>query len=404
METSQRFIRPAGVGVGGASLQSCDPLARSYAPVLTDLARWAGRGAQPASFPFDTVIAHFQALGRNYVENELLTALRGLTRAQKSYGAGADSAVLASWLPSTVDQADGNYDTYACITLIERVAARGPAAVELMTDVAQVALLADLLMFEADAMIHGAHSADQLRRTKACGRSLLKATDLAPLAWELLSRRPLHEAHGRAQLSGSNLGDLAGEVLEQLPPHIRQLAHITMLPTTAMHDEVMFIRSIQIFELVFRQVARCLQRTVLCVHAGDFPGAVAKLQTAAARVSATGPLYRVLTTMPRDAFAVIRQNTDGRSAIQSKAYQDVEELGERLTEEISATPAELRHAGLGEALADLDRAWRSMKRTHWGITLKIIGRVTGTGGTAGADYLEKSARRPLFNLPGIEAQ
>lgn len=44
----------------------------------------------------------------------------------------------------------------------------------------------------------------------------------------------------------------------------------------------------------------------------------------------------------------------------------------------------------------LDTSWRAMKRTHWGVTLKIIGKVPGTGGTAGADYLKQTAEIPLF--------
>ncbi|MFD0350549.1 hypothetical protein ACFQ0M_40090 [Kitasatospora aburaviensis] len=37
-----------------------------------------------------------------------------------------------------------------------------------------------------------------------------------------------------------------------------------------------------------------------------------------------------------------------------------------------------------------------MKRTHWGITMKIIGMVRGTGGTAGASYLREAAEARLF--------
>ncbi len=46
----------------------------------------------------------------------------------------------------------------------------------------------------------------------------------------------------------------------------------------------------------------------------------------------------------------------------------------------------------------LDETWCGMKRTHWGVTLKIIGQVPGTGGTAGASYLQRSAATPLFPL------
>ena len=37
-----------------------------------------------------------------------------------------------------------------------------------------------------------------------------------------------------------------------------------------------------------------------------------------------------------------------------------------------------------------------MKRGHWGIALKVIGTVPGTGGTAGASYLKNAAMMSLF--------
>jgi len=51
---------------------------------------------------------------------------------------------------------------------------------------------------------------------------------------------------------------------------------------------------------------------------------------------------------------------------------------------------------LEEAMRRLDRAWVAMKRGHWGITLKVIGTVPGTGGTAGASYLKNAAMMSLF--------
>ncbi|MEV5504273.1 hypothetical protein AB0M50_53605 [Nonomuraea fuscirosea] len=122
--------------------------------------------------------------------------------------------------------------------------------------------------------------------------------------------------------------------------------------------------------------------------------------------------------MPKESFALIRSSTDGRSAIQSRAYREVERLsaplpteqlpmellrlderprpGRSLQEEYLAAGAGSPLDGLAAAMAGLDEAWQAMKRTHWGITLKIIGRVPGTGGSSGADYLREAAERPLF--------
>jgi tryptophan 2,3-dioxygenase len=48
------------------------------------------------------------------------------------------------------------------------------------------------------------------------------------------------------------------------------------------------------------------------------------------------------------------------------------------------------------AMRRLDGSWRRLKRTHWAITLKVIGGVPGTGGTSGAYYLQKHMDAPLF--------
>jgi tryptophan 2,3-dioxygenase len=141
---------------------------------------------------------------------------------------------------------------------------------------------------------------------------------------------------------------------------------------------------------------------------------------AGSRVAATPLLYRVLTTMSRPAFAVIRAHTHGRSAVQSRAFRQVERISAVLPprpeddmaakvtvagptlQEVFATRMETMGAGrmrrVAEAMMRLDEGWRAMKRTHWGITRKIIGDVPGTGGTSGAAYLRNAAELPLFPL------
>jgi hypothetical protein len=113
--------------------------------------------------------------------------------------------------------------------------------------------------------------------------------------------------------------------------------------------------------------------------------------------------------MPKDAFAIIRKYTAGRSAVQSRSFRRVEQSAASgpdggwdrptMQEEFLLAgrrlPAEAVER-VRAAMVRLDESWRAMKRSHWGITLKTIGRVPGTGGTAGADYLHRSSRLPLF--------
>jgi tryptophan 2,3-dioxygenase len=204
-------------------------------------------------------------------------------------------------------------------------------------------------------------------------------------------------------------------------PALRRAVEITLLPMTTLHDERMFIRSIQLFERLFARVARAMGLAVAAVRAGRPLEAADFLESAATRLpGATAPLYRILTTMPPEAFAVIRDHTHGASAIQSRPYQLVEtvsakreagahspEKGPLFTLDATLQEAFLAHAGgwatedarrLEAAMRKLDAGWCGMKRTHWGVTMKIIGRVPGTGGTTGADYLKAAAQVPLFPL------
>jgi tryptophan 2,3-dioxygenase len=125
-------------------------------------------------------------------------------------------------------------------------------------------------------------------------------------------------------------------------------------------------------------------------------------------------LYRVVTTMPPEVFAVIRAHTDGRSAIQSRGFRRIEAVCAPRPDIAAGVPlqeallrATERLGGVATArlcaeLVRLDEAWCAMKRTHWGITVKIIGTVPGTGGTTGADYLRRAAAVPLF--PALAAR
>ncbi|WP_326640735.1 hypothetical protein OIE67_15280 [Nonomuraea fuscirosea] len=402
------------VGVGGLSPRALDETARCSSSALSSLADWQEE-ARPATFPFRPIVRHYQAVGRGHVDAELVKALRVLAEQGRPRGGrggrAADGLILSSWLPCTFDQEDGDYDSYGAIRLLHRVAETAAGGPDTGLDLQQVALLADLLAFEAVAAAGQERRSPQEVRLRACLRALARAGELAPGAAGVTARFPPAPAADRA-------GELALLALDAVPPAVRLAAEITLLPMTPLHDEVMFIRSIQVFELVYRQVARCLERAVAALAGGDAAAATAEVRDAGARVAATGSLYRVLTTMPKESFALIRSSTDGRSAIQSRAYREVERLsaplpteqlpmellrlderprpGRSLQEEYLAAGAGPPLDGLAAAMAGLDEAWQAMKRTHWGITLKIIGRVPGTGGSSGADYLREAAERPLF--------
>lgn len=404
-----------GVGVGGVRRPG---RYRSPVKALNRLHRWWRGGASAASFPYRPVLGHFQAVGRNHADPGLVATLRA---ARDVLPAGHDDVralLLRQWLPSTVDQEDGDYDTYAGVSLLNLLADSygSSEVVDDVLDAVQVVLLADLLRFETSALVEEPDLLRQQVRVKACLRALTRADELAPRARGLIPANPLGDNAirdlGRDDLLARG-AELSRTVRSVAAPAMRDAVEFAMLPTTWLHDEVMFIRSIQSFEVVYRQVARCLERATAALAAGRPAAASDELRDATRRITATSMLYRILTSMPPDAFAIIRAYTNGRSAVQSRSFRMVEqysappppaaagiELAGPSLQEVYETrlaaggPAPLTY--LTDTMRGLDTAWRLTKRTHWGITLKVIGRVPGTGGTAGADYLEQAAARPLF--------
>ena len=178
----------------------------------------------------------------------------------------------------------------------------------------------------------------------------------------------------------------------------------------------MFLRVVQIFETVYQQTAARIVDAVAALTADDPGRAADRIEDATQRLAATPAIYRVLTLMPADAFAVIRANSCGRSAIQSRGYRLVQAAssaqpppsgsvppigwdGPRLQDaylDWARRAGRASPADVGSCLARLDAAWQALKRTHWGITRKIIGDSPGTGGTTGIAYLAAAAQVRLF--------
>ncbi|MFJ3794137.1 hypothetical protein [Kitasatospora sp. NPDC090091] len=364
-------------GVGGPSLAAARPDRADADPrrALDELARWRAGGRAADRFPYRAVLGHYRAVGKNAVGAELLTALRAVEPPRTGTADPAER-LLADWLPQVVDGREGDYDSYLGSPVYASSAVAGAGTAQVIT-----ALLADVVAVEA-ATLAGAPAG--LARTRAALRALTAAAGLP--AEHGAPAEPAELVHACAEAVAAARGAVPAGVLHAV--------ELTLTPTTTSHDEQMFIRVIQIFEAVFAAVADAVRAATEAVAAGRTDAVRELLAEAAGQVAGTSAVFRVLTTMPRDAFAVIRANTDGRSAVQSRAYRTVERSCPALHRAL--LDSGLPQGELIPVMAELDDAWGAMKRTHWGITMKIIGMVRGTGGTAGASYLREAAEARLF--------
>ncbi|WP_306214561.1 tryptophan 2,3-dioxygenase [Actinoplanes sp. RD1] len=184
----------------------------------------------------------------------------------------------------------------------------------------------------------------------------------------------------------------------------RLLLRCTMLPVDTEHDERMFIRVLQAFELTFAQIVTDLSAMT-----------PAALHLAAARLRSRTPLWSALATMSVEAFQRFRRHTEGASAIQSRHYKLMESLARRPAPARLASAAYLSvpevrarvQAGgptidtalphAHAAKADFAEALTQWRRTHYRVAVRMLGPDrAGTGDTAGTPYLAEARSIPVF--------
>ncbi|MFI1311776.1 tryptophan 2,3-dioxygenase family protein [Streptomyces albidoflavus] len=410
-----------GTGLGGGSRSAAGATCgeRSGRTAEDALTAWEkGTGA----FPYTELTRHYQAVGRDQASPALVRRLAAVPRSRQD-------AFLAAWLPMTCDQESGGYPTYAGLPSHLLVtgggtgrsvpgAAGDPERRRVLLDELTAAVVGELAGTEATAALLSPIPAVRAR-LRATVRVLTHLDVLAPghrldpavcaYPAEALARTegPLSILSDAAQRAAKAIG-------EQVSTEMATTAAWTVLPVTRLHDEIMFIRTIQIFEALYEQIGLAVTATRDLLVEGQVADGTETLARAVDRMTILPSLFRLLGTMPVASFAVIRGYTSGRSAVQSHSYRRVEiACAERPAPSVpgAATPSwtgptlqeaylEFRKAPgavrLAEQFARLDTAWRGMKRSHWAITLRIIGKVPGTGGTTGASYLRTASETPLF--------
>ncbi|MFI8204762.1 hypothetical protein [Streptomyces sp. NPDC085937] len=411
-----------GTGVGASSAAASDATSRQRvgSDAHAALDTWESRSC--SLFPYLEVVAHFQAVGRSQADPALVRRL-------SSVPADRQDAFLAAWLPMTCDQETGGYVTYAGLHphLLAAGADQGEDAdttahgsgrdrLRSRLDELTVAVLGDLLRTEAATAGLDSPAPAVRTRLRATARLLVLSGDLAPRhRLDPSVTTDVAAALTRTQDPLDSLAEAseraAKTVLELVSPSVAQTVFRSLLPVTRLHDEIMFIRSIQVFEALYEQIGLAVAESRDALLEEHLDKAVDVLAAVTDRMTVLPALFRLLGTMPVKAFAVIRGYTSGRSAVQSRSYRRIEAAcaplppsgvvdapwtGPTLQEAWSDVRTRPGADLLTEQLRRLDTLWRGMKRSHWGITLRIIGEVPGTGGTAGASYLKTTSETPLF--------
>jgi tryptophan 2,3-dioxygenase len=200
----------------------------------------------------------------------------------------------------------------------------------------------------------------------------------------------------------------------------------SMLPVHTLHDEYLFLRVLQSFEVSFAYIAQNLLAAIGALDLFEVEEAAARIRACAVALRESAPAFSLLASMQVAAFRTFRTYTEGASAIQSGAYKLVESLcrrpdqdrldsvayrsvepvrrevlaGQRtvyeafaaVSDQLSATDVEQLTTAIGEFQATHGR-WR---QTHYRLAVRMLGDQTGTGYTEGTPYLKAGLELRLF--------
>ncbi|OCC13539.1 hypothetical protein [Streptomyces sp. PTY087I2] len=375
------------------------------------LARWL-RDPGTDDFPYPAVVSAFQRTGKERVAATLLTAL------SEARSRTSEHSPLARFLDIALDKHDGRYDytSYLAIELF-------PAPADTVTDRVVTLLVADVLAFElaaldgADVPLPGLRP-DRRTVGLRCRHGL-----------RALARFVARTRGGPAIPAGEPVEAaraVVTEVEKNRTPQETHLLRTTLLPVDTVHDEYLFLRVLQAFEMHFAISARHLATVPELLDDGDARGAGAVLGDLADRFDETAHLFSLLATMQVEAFRTFRLHTEGASAIQSNNYKRLESLcrrpdpgrlasaayasvpvvrdevneGRRTVDDalaaLGSSPSAAARAELEGERRRFAAAYERWRRTHHRLAVRMLGDQPGSGYTAGVPYLAEARTVPVF--------
>ncbi len=393
--------------------------------VLHELEQWAAGAHGPEAFPFAAVIDAYRRVGKHFVDRDLLDSLASI---RTGLPAGAEK--LHRFLNTALDKYDGRFDNPSYLAL-DHIPMPGTAGgcplhttgAERQRDRLIALLVADMLSFEL-AALDG--TADLLPLLRPDARVASKRCALGLRLLRIVLPRIGIDAHTTDDAIES-ARILCGRIRADQTPDERHMLAVTHLTVHTAHDEHLFMRMLQCYEVSFALVAVQLRAAILALHAGNAHLAVEALHGASASMDECTPLFSLVATMQPEAFMAFREFTDGASAIQSRNYKTIESLCrrpdvDRLTgpgydavpdvrlrvligqptledalERSTFTADEV--AAIETAMAAFETEILGWRRTHYSIATRMLGLRRGTGYTSGVPYLAEGKDIAVFRCP-----
>lgn len=391
----QEWLRVVAPGPGG-----CDTSDTASEPCCQD-------------FPYADVVAAVREDGLIGFVSTVTTVLTGAaTRAVERAGDPPhENWFTARWLQCATSTAGGDpsYESYTMCGLFDEYCRAGDFRERAQT--LSAVLIADLIRHELAAA--GTTQTRSAARTAAA----IHLTSHLHKAMRFTQRLPLGDRVSALRACTQLIADV-----ERKQPILRTILASTPLPVTTEPDEYLFLRSLEVMELLFAVAISYAAEAISWSSPAELPQLLSCLRGIADTLHWSSGLFRIVVTIDVGQFARIRAATAGTGALQSPAFTALERLcrgheGLR-PETLSAVPIDLislPHMSLQQVLALLDdhlteeatdtlretvqivdQEWIRWKRTHCGVARRIIGGVSGTGGTSGVAYLRKYMNIPLL--------
>ncbi|MDP9792557.1 tryptophan 2,3-dioxygenase [Catenuloplanes nepalensis] len=396
------------------------------------LAMWSSADRPAAiDFPYQQVVTAFLSTGKHRISSGLVEALRtARDRLPHVRGPQRQRNQLARWLDIVLDKPDGRYDyrSYLALGVLPILDPEHPpttaAAALAHHDRTLALLISDLCRFEVRAARRQTFVLPRLRPDSERIRRRCRLAIIA--AKPALARLGLAD-QGTADdplVAASHLAHIMGMAMN---PDEQLMLRLTMLPADTCHDEYLFLRVLQCFELLFSLVVVDLGEVISSLVMGRARIAAARLDSATGVMQEAKGLWPLLATMQPEAFALFRQSTDGASAIQSRSYKLIESLCSRPADErvhsaayksvpevrarvlagsitLDETLHHTQHRISSTSALEVERAMKSFaeaalrwRRSHLGIATRMLSAdQAGTGSTSGLPYLAANYKCPVF--------
>lgn len=388
---------------------------------------WIAPSAE--TFPYASALRAYRESGKHFVPPVVTWRMRALRAgAARVSGPIEAQGLLGAFLDTALDKHEGRYDyTSYCALPVLGLPGRDMAGLDGAQVLARrdrwlVGLIAGLMEAEL-AVLDG--TADFLPLHRPDHALARRRLDLALTALRPALRRLGHDAIDGAPEAGARA--VCTRLPEWLDAKARARIDLSLLPVHAVHDEVMFLRILQAFELTFAWVAVLLRGAI-----ADLPAAPAsaldRLRHATGLQREMMRLFPLIGAMQVAAFHEFRRYTEGASAIQSVGYKTVESLCRRpdparlasaayaampgLRQSIEAGQPTLDGAfdtacragrltdtereSLADEMAALETGLLRWRAAHYELARRFLGDRGGTGYTAGVPYLAEVRHLPVF--------